>query len=280
MKENWTTVIEPNAGLFEIPVKEIIKYRGLIATLVKRNYQVQYKQTVLGPFWLIFQLLFASGIFSFVFGYVGNFASDGTPYFLFYMTGSLVWDFFSGCFSSNTSVLMENTYLLGKVYFPRLIMPISNYLFNLVKVGIKFVVTVIVYLVFLYGGEVGFSGPYILLMLPIVFLSGILGMSLGMIVACATIKYRDFYHVTGVAITLLMYCSPVLYSVNQLPSWLQRVVFINPVSAYIEAFRFAMTGKGLIHWGALGYSFLVTIAIALVAVVIFNQTEKSFIDII
>ncbi len=280
MEKEWSTVIEPKAPLFSIPVREIIKYRELVWTLVKRNYEVQYKQTILGPLWLIFNLIINSGIFSFVFGYVGNFDTDGTPYFLFYMAGSVVWDFFANCFTSNTSVLMDNSYLFGKVYFPRLIMPISNILFNAIRNGIKFLVTLCVWLAFYLNGDVEMISIRIIGILPLALLAGVLGTALGMIVSCLTIKYRDFTHVTGIAITVLMYLSPVMYTTNQLPEAIRNFVYINPMSSLVEAFRYCVIASGQINYMALLYSIVFTIIAGAVAVVVFNQTEKNFIDII
>ena len=280
MEKEWSTVIEPKAPLFSIPVREIIKYRELVWTLVKRNYEVQYKQTILGPLWLIFNLIINSGIFSFVFGYVGNFDTDGTPYFLFYMAGSVVWDFFANCFTSNTSVLMDNSYLFGKVYFPRLIMPISNILFNVIRNGIKFLVTLCVWLAFYLNGDVEMISIRIIGILPLALLAGVLGAALGMIVSCLTIKYRDFTHVTGIAITVLMYLSPVMYTTNQLPEAIRSFVYINPMSSLVEAFRYCVIASGQINYMALLYSIVFTIIAGAVAVVVFNQTEKDFIDII
>ncbi|MBP3260903.1 ABC transporter permease, partial [Pseudobutyrivibrio sp.] len=211
---------------------------------------------------------------------VGNFATDGTPYFLFYMTGSVVWDFFANCFTSNTSVLMDNSYLFGKVYFPRLIMPISNILFNAVRNGIKFLVTLCVWLVFYLNGDVALLSFRLIGIVPLALLAGVMGASLGMIVSCLTIKYRDFTHVTGIAITVLMYISPVMYTTDQLPEVVRRFVYINPMSAIIEAFRYCIVSTGHVNYGALGYSIVFTIGVSLIALVFFNQTEKDFIDII
>ncbi|SHJ34749.1 ABC transporter permease [Pseudobutyrivibrio xylanivorans] len=280
MSKNWTTVIEPKVPLFKVPIKEIIKYRELVWTLVKRNYEVQYKQTILGPLWLIFSLIINSGIFSFVFGYVGQFSSDGTPYFLFYMTGSVVWDFFISCFGSNTGVLLENSYLFGKVYFPRLIMPIANILFNAIRVGIKFLVTLCAWLFFYLAGDAQMIDLKILWVLPIALVMSLMGTAMGLIVSCITIKYRDFSHMVGLLTTVMMYVSPVVYSTSQLPKYVQGLVYINPISSYVEAFRLCMLGSGEINMLALIYSTIFTLALTIVAVVMFNQTEKDFIDII
>jgi len=280
MEKEWSTVIEPKTSLFNIPVREIIKYRELVWTLVKRNYEVQYKQTILGPLWLIFNLIINSGIFSFVFGYVGNFDTDGTPYFLFYMAGSVVWDLFANCFTSNTSVLMDNSYLFGKVYFPRLIMPIANILFNAIRNGIKFLVTIFVWLIFYLNGDVAMISVRIIGIIPLALIAGLLGAAMGMIVSCLTIKYRDFTHVTGIAITVLMYASPVMYTTSQLPEAIRNYVYINPMSAVVEAFRYCVIASGQINYMALIYSIVFTIITGGIAIVLFNQTEKNYIDII
>lgn len=280
MEKEWTTVIEPKSPLLSIPIREIIKYRELVWTLVKRNYEVQYKQTILGPLWLIFSLIINSGIFSFVFGYVGKFNTDGTPYFLFYMTGSIVWDFFANCFTSNTAVLMENSYLFGKVYFPRLIMPIANILFNAVRNGIKFLVTLCVWLIFYLNGDAAMISYRIIGVIPLAIIAGIMGASLGMIVSCLTIKYRDFSHVTGIAITILMYVSPVMYTISQLPIAIRKFVYFNPMSSVIEAFRYCFVSTGQVNYLALLYSIVFTILVGMISVIFFNQTEKNFIDII
>ena len=280
MSKTWSTVIKPKTGLFNIPIKEIEQYKGLIFTLVKRNYEVQYKQTILGPIWMIFGLIFSSGIFSFVFGRVGNFSSDGTPYFLFYMSGAIMWEFFSACFNSNTGVLMNNSYLYGKVYFPRLIMPISNVVFEAVRTGIKFLVCIVVWIFFLIQHDAQFMRVKMLLLLPIALATAFMGMSCGLIMSCLTIKYRDFNHLTGIAMSLLLYASPVLYSTSQLPEGLQKVVYINPMSSYVEAFRYCMTGSGGVNGMALIYSSVFTLTVTVIGLIMFNQTEKTFIDII
>lgn len=280
MADNWSTVVTPKTKLFDIPIRELCRYKGLIYALVKRNYEVQYKQTILGPLWMVFGLIFNSGIFAFIFGYVGSFSSDGTPYFLFYMSGSIIWDLFSSCFLSNTGVFQDNAYLYGKVYFPRLVMPIANSCFQIFKTFIKFLVCACVWGVFFARGETVFAGIGVLLLIPATVIAILMGTAGGMIVACMTIKYRDFSHLTGIAMTLLLYASPVMYSINTLPEWLRKLVLFNPMSSVVEMFRYAMTGVGVIHWWAVAYSFIVSVIIGVLGLVMFNQTEKTFIDLV
>ena len=280
MDKHWSTVVTPNTGMFDIPVNEIIQYRGLIWTLVKRNYQVQYKQTIMGPFWLVFGLIINTGVFSLIFGYIGNFSSDGSPYFLFYMTGAIIWGFFSDCFHANANVLLEYNFLFSKVYFPRLIVPVSNYLFNLIRTGIKLIVLFVTWGICKYLGMANVDYWGLLFLVPAILIAGVMGTAGGLLIASSTVKYRDFAHLTGAMMTFLMYCSPVIYSINQLPGWLQNFVLVNPISSLVEVFRVGLTGIGIIHWWALLYSVLFTIVLMIIAVLTFNQTEKDFIDII
>lgn len=278
--KKWKYIIAPKTRLFDLPLREIWQYRGMICMLVKRNYQIQYKQTILGPGWMILAPIFSSGLFSFVFGYVGQFSSDGIPYFLFYLSASILWGFFAGCVERNTGIFLDNAYLFGKVYFPRMVVPLANVIFELVRFLIQFLVCCVVGLIFLFRGQMSFTGGYLFLLPLLVLESGLLGMAIGMVVSSLTTRYRDLSHLVRLGMQLLMYASPVLYPVSQLPSELQKLVLLNPVSPFIEAFRYSMTGSGTIHWGYLGYSTAVTILILVGSVVLFNQTEKTFIDIV
>lgn len=279
MKE-WMTVIKPKTGIWDWPVKEIWKYRGLIRSLVKRNYEIQYKQTVLGPFWLILGQIFSTGLFSLVFGYVGKFSSEGIPYFLFFMTGNVLWSFFSGCVQSNATVFGGNAYLFGKVYFPRLIVPLANGIFELLRFGIQFLVCLCVWLFFLWRGEVPFMGSFLLLLPLMVLEAGLLGTAMGMIVSSLTTKYRDLIHMLNFGMQILMYVSPILYPISQLPEGAQNFLLLNPLASMVEAFRYCLTGSGMLRVGCLIYSMGFAIGLWLVSVVLFNQTEKTFIDIV
>ncbi len=278
--EQWDTVIQSKTGYLDIPIKEVWKYRDLIYMLAKRNYEVQYKQTILGPFWMVISPIISSGLFSFVFGYVGNFSSEGIPYFLFYLSGSVLWSFFSGSLVSNTSVFQSNAYLFGKIYFPRLVVPLSNLLLEFMRFCIQLVVFVCVWVYFALQSEVTFMGAY-LLMIPVLLIDiAALGMSIGLIVSSLTTKYRDLSHFVSLGVTILMYGSPVLYPITQLPENLQKLILLNPAASAIEAFRYVLTGSGGIHWGSLVYSVIFTGVICVGSLVLFNQTEKTFIDVV
>lgn len=278
--EKWKTVIEPGTRLLDIPLKELWQYRSMIFMLVKRNYQVQYKQTILGPVWIILNPILASGLFSLVFGYVGNFQSGDIPYFLFYMSANVLWSYFAGCVNGNTGIFTNNAYLFGKIYFPRMVVPVSQILFELVRFVIQLLVFAVVWGFYFLRGETEFMGAYLLLIPLLVLECGLLGMAIGMIVSSLTTRYRDLSHLMNFGMQLLMYASPLLYPISQLPGFLRKLVLLNPIASVIEAFRFCMTGSGTIHGKALLYSMVSTMVLLFFAMVLFNQTEKNFIDVV
>lgn len=278
--DNWTTTIEPRTALWDIPLRELWQYRGLIWMLVRRTYEVQYKQTILGFWWMILGQICASGIFSFVFGYVGKFSSDGIPYFLFYMSASVLWNLFNICVTRNTSVFMDNSYLFGKVYFPRLVVPMANVVFGIIQFALQFGLLAVVWLCYYIRGQVPFMGPYLLLMPPLVIVMAMMGMSVGLIISSLTVKYRDLSHLVTVGLQIMMYGSPVMYPVSQIPEAFRPWILLNPISSLVEAFRYAATGSGVIRWGYVGYSLTAACIMLIISLVMFNQTEKTFIDII
>lgn len=278
--KKWKTIIKPKVGLFELQLKELWQYKSLIVMLVSRNYKIQYKQTILGPAWIFINVLLSSGLFSLVFGYIGKFSSDGLPYFLFYMSASILWSFFSGCVSGNSGVFINNAYVFGKVYFPRLVVPVSNVIFELVRFGLQFCIFIIIWILFYSQGKVQFMGIKLLWIPCLIIIMALLGMSIGMIVSSLTTKYRDLNHCIGFGLQVLMYASPILYPISQLPDFLKPIVLLNPTASVIETFRYILTGSGTIHFGALAYSTIMTGIVTLIALVMFNQTEKNFIDIV
>jgi lipopolysaccharide transport system permease protein len=278
--KTWRTVISSKTKLWNVDFKEIRQYRSLVFMLFKRNYSLQYKQTILGPLWMIFSVILNSGIFTFVFGYVGKMSSDGVPYFLFCLSGNVIWNLFSSCFHGNTRVLMENSYLFGKVYFPRLIVPLSNALLCLARCMLQFAVCIVVLIVFIIHGEVVFTGFAILGIIPLLLLTTCMGTALGLIISAMTVKYRDFEHLTGIAMSALMYISPVLYPTSQLSPLIRRFVYINPMSSLIEGFRYCLTGTGEIFLPGMIYSIVFTVVVSVIGLIMFGRAEKDFIDII
>lgn len=248
--------------------------------LFKRNYSLQYKQTILGPFWMIFNVIFNTGVFTLVFSYVGKMASDGVPYFLFCLSGTVVWNLFSSCFFGNTHVLMENSYLFGKVYFPRLIVPLANLLFCIVRGLLQFLVCAVAWIVFLARGEIAFTGLKLLGIIPIFLLTSVMGTAIGLILSALTVKYRDFDHLSSVAMSALMYISPMLYPTSQLPSILKNVVYLNPMSSFIADFRYCLTGAGTIYIPGTVYGVLFTVFVTVLGLILYGRAERNFIDIV
>ena len=274
------TIISSDKKIWNVDIKEIWNYRSLVWMLFKRNYSLQYKQTILGPLWMIFNIILNTGIFTVVFGYVGKMSSDGIPYFLFCLSGNVIWNLFSSCFYGNTRVLMENAYLFGKVYFPRIIVPVSNALLCLFRSLLQFVVLLIVLFIFIVRGKVMFTGMKLLLFIPLLFAAMIMGTSIGMIISSLTVKYRDFDHLTGAVMSVLMYISPVLYPTSQLSPIIRSLVYFNPMSSFIEAFRYYLTGTGGINIPGIVYSIAFTCLVAIAAIIMYGRTEKNFIDIV
>ena len=280
MESKWQVEIDGKPKLWDFNFRELWQFRSLIVMLYKRNYSVQYKQTVLGPFWMIFGVVFNTGIFTFVFSYVGNMTSDGVPYFLFCLSGNIIWSLFSSCMLGNTRVLMDNAYLFGKVYFPRLAVPIANGLLNMMKCIIQLIVCAMVWVFFLVRGEVVFTGLPLLGMIPLLLLSSFMGTALGMIISSLTVKYRDLGHLAGIGVQALMYVSPVLYPVSQLSPLLKRIVYLNPMSAFVETFRYCLTGTGNIYLPGILYGIIFSVVITVIGLILFGKTEKNFVDIV
>ena len=280
MEKTWRTEIGGKTKLWNVDFKEIWQFKSLIIMLFKRNYSIQYKQTVLGPLWMVFSVIFNTGIFTLVFSYVGKMSSDGIPYFLFCMSGNVIWFLFSSSLHGNTKVLMENAYLFGKVYFPRLTVPISNLLLSLTRSMIQLAVCLVVWLIFLLRGEIDFTGIRLLGIFPLLITAACMGTAIGMIISALTVKYRDFEHLTGVIVSALMYISPVLYPTSQLSPLIKRFVYFNPMSALIEGFRYCLTGTGSIYIPGMIYSFVFAAVVTVLGLMLFGQAEKSFIDIV
>jgi lipopolysaccharide transport system permease protein len=280
MEKTWRTEIGGKPTLFNIDFKEIWQYRSLIIMLFKRNYSVQYKQTILGPLWMLFGVVFNTGLLTFVFGYVGKLSSDGVPYFLFCMTGNIIWSLFSTCFGANTKVLIENSYMFGKVYFPRLIVPLSNSLLCIVRCMLQFLVCIFVWAVTVWRFGYQVKWERLLGIIPLLLLASAMGTAMGLIICSLTVKYRDFDHLTGLIISGLMYVSPVLYPSSQLSPTIRRFVYFNPMSSFIEGFRYCLSETDSVYVPGLVYSIVFTAMVVFLALIMYGKAEKNFIDIV
>ena len=277
-KAQWNEVIQPRTELFDLRLREVWRYRDLVMLFVRRDFVSNYKQTVLGPIWFFIQPLLTTITFVIIFGNIAKISTDGTPMLVFYMAGITVWNYFSQTLTSISTVFTVNAQLFGKVYFPRLTMPLSIVLANLVRFGIQFSLFLIIWAFYLVKGSNLHPNWMILLSPVLVAVMGLLALGLGMIFSALTTKYRDLAMLLTFGTQLLMYATPVIYPLSTLPDKYKWLVLANPMSAVVEGFRYAFLGSGTFRWEYLGYSALSTGVILAVGTLIFNKVEKSFTD--
>lgn len=277
--EQYHVHISSKHSFFRLNLKEVWDYRDLIILFTKRNFIIRYKQTILGPVWLFISPVISSLVYAFIFGGIAGIGTDGIPQILFYMAGNAIWAFFSSCVTRNATTFTSNAGIFGKVYFPRLTIPISNMLTSAIEFGIQMLMVLVFLTYFLIIGAVSPKWVYWLL-IPVVLLHlGIMGMGLGIIISSITTKYRDLSILVGFGISLWMYITPVVYPLSQAGEGIYKTLLLwNPVTAPVEVFRYAILGQGIIIPWSLIWSSLFTIFIALFGVMIFNKVEKTFMD--
>ena len=264
---------------FQLNLKEVWQYRDLIYLFTKRSFVVSYKQTILGPAWIFLTPLFSSIVQAFVFGEIAGIETYGVPVLLFYLCSNAIWTFFSTCLINNANTFTENAYVFGKVYFPRLTMPISNILSCAIRFGIQMILVLLFMVYFLIQGQVApHWAAWILIPLELVHL-GVLGMGFGIIVSSMTTKYRDLGVLVGFGVSLWMYLTPIVYPLSiAAEGWMKTLLMLNPVTIPVEIIRYAVVGKGTFLWGYYGLSWLLTLAVALLGIMIFNKVERTFMD--
>jgi lipopolysaccharide transport system permease protein len=278
--EDWDLIIEQNAGLLKFNFKEVWRYRDLLLMFVKRDFVSFYKQTVLGPLWFFIQPIFTTIVFVFVFGNLAGLSTDGLPQYLFYLSGITAWNYFSDCLTKTSTVFKDNANIFGKVYFPRLIMPLSIVVSNLVRFGVQLSLFFVVMIYFGIQGA-NFKITYAVLLFPVlVLLMALLGLGLGLMITAMTTKYRDLSFLVTFGVQLLMYGTTVIYPLSAAPEKYRYLIELNPMTGIIEAFRFAFLGQGYLTLESLTYSALFSLAVALFGIIIFNKTERSFVDTI
>ncbi len=279
--ENWLFEITPKNKFFSLNFKEIWSYKDLLFLFVKRDVVTVYKQTVLGPLWYLIQPLFTSITFTIIFNNVAGISTGTIPPFLFNLAGITVWNYFTACLMDTSDTFKKNAAIFGKVYFPRVIMPMATVLSNLLKFGIQFFIFICFYLFYYFKGA-AISLNFTALFFPfIVVLMGVLGLGLGMVISSLVTKYRDLSYLIGFGVQLLMYLSAVMYPMvllkEKLPSYSWLVEY-NPLAYIIETTRYMLLNVGQISILGLIYTFLMTVIVFFVGILIFNKTEKSFID--
>lgn len=279
MDSHYDWHIEGKSSLMDLKLKEVWDYRDLLWLLVRRDFVAFYKQTILGPAWFFIQPLMTTIIFTFVFGRLGGFKTDGIPQPLFYMAGVTTWNYFADCLTKTSTVFKDNAHIFGKVYFPRLIMPLSIVVSNLVKFGTQMILFLCMlgyYLIF--RREECSPNMYILLFPYLIVLMALLGLGLGMIISAMTTKYRDLAFLVTFGVQLLMYATTVVYPLSTADSGIRWIIEANPMTAVIETFRYGFLGNASFSWSGLGYSSIFTFIVLVFGVVIFNKVERTFVD--
>ena len=275
----WTMKIRPHEKLWHIDFKEIWHYRDLIELFVRRNIVVQYKQTILGPLWYLIQPILTVIMNMVVFGGIAKMSTDGMPQALFYMAGNICWFYFSDCLNQSSNTFIANQNMFGKVYFPRLVVPIAVVISNLLRFVIQVGLFVVLYLYFfMAGAPIALNWTILLMPLWVMMLAG-LGLGFGILISSLTTKYRDFTILFTFIVQLWMYATPIVYPLSMVEEGpLRTLIMANPMTSIIEAFKYATLGQGYFSWLALGYSFLFMSVLLLFSVVIFNKVQRNFMD--
>jgi lipopolysaccharide transport system permease protein len=279
-KENWTQVIEYKRKLFDINIREVIRYRDLVYLLVKRDFVLQYKQTILGPIWLVIQPLFQTIVYTLIFGNLAKIGTDGIPFILFYYSGSMLWTLFVNCFNDVSNIFITNADLFGKIYFPRLVEPIHCVFSNFLKIIVQFALFIAIYVYYIItGSQITLSLAIIAFPFIFIWLAAI-AMGMGIIVSSLTTKYRDLRMLVTFAISLGMYVTPVVYPLSQIPERFSWICYANPISAPIELFRVCFFGVGSVNSAMIICSLVLTVLILFFGLMLFNQNERNFVDVI
>jgi lipopolysaccharide transport system permease protein len=275
--QEWTEVIAPKKGLFDINFAELWRYRDLVYTFIQRDFVARNKNTILGPLWLFLGPLFTVFSYTFVFSRIANISTDGIPGPLFYLAGTTLWGYFSSCFGGTAGTFTSNAGIFGKVYFPRLVTPISVVISNLFKFFLQMLMF-LVFWVYYYKQGLAKMNSYALLFPYLVLLMAMMGLGIGILVSSLTTKYRDLNYFVGFGITLLMYVSPIIYPTSAIPAAYKSYLFLNPIAPIIEAFRYGFTGAGTVSWEGLAYSSVFSLFVLSMGAIVFNQVEKTFMD--
>ena len=282
-KEHWDIEIKPKNNYFTLNLKELWRYRDLIQMYIRRDIVTVYKQTILGPLWYVIQPLFTTIMFMFVFGKIAGISTDGLPEVLFYLNGILCWTYFSECLTKASGTFSNNVNVFSKIYFPRLVVPISSIVSNLVRFGIQLLLFLGVYIYYYYYNfDIHFTYHILLFPALLIMIAG-LGFGFGVIISSLTAKYRDLAIFFTFVTQLWMYATPIAYPLSVMEENYSKYMWIiqlNPLTSITETMRYAFMGEGMVSWFWLGYSFAFTIIIAVIGIFIFNKVERNFVDII
>ena len=270
--------ITPHSSLFDLRLGEIWQYRDLLVLFVRRDFVAKYKQTILGPIWFFIQPIFQTVVLAIVFGGMAGLSTDGVPPMLFYLAGITAWNYFANCLRTTSNTFTANASLFGKVYFPRAITPLSVVISNLIQFGIGLLLFLVLYAFYALGDYAPRLNPTLLLLPLLVLLMGVMGLGAGMLVSALTTRYRDLQYLVEFGVQLLMYATPVILPLSAVPAKYQPVMLANPMTGVVETVKYGFFGTGTFSWALLSYSAGFTVAIFTLGLVIFNRTEKNFMD--
>ena len=278
--EKWDIILQPKTKLLDLQIREIIRYRDLVLLFIKRDFTTAYKQTILGPLWYIIQPLFSTIMYTFIFGNLAQIGTDGVPYLLFYFAGTMLWTYFTGTLNSASSIFTTNSGLFGKIYFPRLTVPISTTVGHIIKLGIQFACLLVFYIYYLIVGANVQPSWWILAFPLLIIWIGLLGCGIGMMISALTTKYRDLNQLLSFGISLAMYATPIVYPLSEAPANLAWVFYINPMSAPVELFRIWFYGAGSVPTPMIFLSLGMTAVLFFFGLVLFNRNERTFVDVV
>jgi lipopolysaccharide transport system permease protein len=276
--ERWTTIIKPKNKLLQVDFGEIWQYRDLLSMFIKRDIVTQYKQTILGPAWYFIQPALTTIMYMVVFGGIAKISTDGLPQPMFYLAGIVCWQYFADCLNKTSATFTTNQNIFGKVYFPRLIVPLSTISSNLVRMGIQFLLFLAVYIYFLILKVEVAPNIYALLIPVLIIMLAGLALGFGILISSMTTKYRDLTILFTFVVQLWMYATPVIYPLSTMSTKMQKIMSINPLTSIVETFKYGTMGVGTFSWASLTYSFVFMLVLLAVGVVVFNKVQRSFMD--
>jgi homopolymeric O-antigen transport system permease protein len=277
-EQQWDLIIKPKSGWFDIDLKELWRYRDLIGMFVKRDFVTYYKQTILGPLWYIIQPLFTTIVFTIIFGRVAKIPTDNIPPFLFYMAGNVIWGYFSVSLNATSGTFNTNAGIFGKVYFPRLTVPLATIIVNFLQFFIQLGLFLGFYIYFIYKGAPIHPTLWVVTLPILLVQMALLSFGLGILISSMTTKYKDLRFAMGFLVQLWMYGTPIVYPLSQVPHWLLPYYILNPMVAIVESFRYAFLGTSAIKISYVGLSWAVTLALVFFGIVLFSRIEKTFMD--
>jgi lipopolysaccharide transport system permease protein len=277
-QETWDIKIKPHSKWYDLRLGEILRYKDLLILFVRRDFVAVYKQTILGPIWFFLQPIITSITFTIIFGNLAKISTDGLPEILFYMSGITLWSYFSDTLTKTSDTFTTNAGVFGKVYFPRMIVPLSVVVSNLIKLGIQFLLFLSIWMYYLIQSDKVHPNIYMLITPFLIILMGFMGLSFGILISSMTTKYRDLKFLVTFGVQLMMYASPIVYPLSIVPQQYKWIIIANPVTSIIETFKYAFLGVGEFNWFYLAYSLIFTIILFFLGLIIFHKVEKSFMD--